>query len=442
MILPKKVFIKTYGCQMNVRDSEQIVAELSNAGYSIVDSEKEADIFILNTCSVREQAEIKAIGKSGFLARQKKQRQGRLLGVVGCMAENLREQLFILNPEIDFIIGPRRLHELKNILEKQQIKQLTLLGSSNENRDFQSLHDFKRKSANAYVSIMQGCNMCCSYCIVPKTRGSEVYRPIGDIVNECMNLANHGVKEVMLLGQIVNDYGQGDMKIINGVSPFVQLLEKINDISGIYRIRYMSPHPKGFREDLINAHAKLEKLCPSVHLPVQSGSNKILRLMKRPYSRERIIDIVNSLRQKVHNIALTTDIIVGYPGETEQDFEETVSLLEEIKFNMAFIFKYSPRIGTESSKLQDNVSADEKGRRNKILLNIVQEHSLEYNRSMVGSNVEVLVVNHAKRGEQKLYGYTSNGYKVIFDGSDENIGNLVSVAIDNCGTTSLYGRLI
>lgn len=442
MILPKKVFIKTYGCQMNVRDSEQIVAELSNAGYSIVDSEKEADIFILNTCSVREQAEIKAIGKSGFLARRKKQRQGRLLGVVGCMAENLREQLFVLNPEIDFIIGPRRLHELKNILEQQQIKQLTLLGSSNENRDFQSLHDFKKKSANAYVSIMQGCNMCCSYCIVPKTRGSEVYRPIDDIVNECMNLANHGVKEVMLLGQIVNNYGQGDMKIINGVSPFVQLLERINGISGIYRIRYMSPHPKGFREDLINAHAKLEKLCPSVHLPVQSGSNKILRLMKRPYSRERIIDIVSSLRQKVHNITLTTDIIVGYPGETEQDFEETVSLLEEIKFNMAFIFKYSPRIGTESSKLQDSVSADEKDRRNKILLNIVQEHSLEYNRSMIGSNVEVLVVNHAKRGEQKLYGYTSNGYKVIFDGSDENIGNLVPVAIDNCGTTSLYGRLI
>lgn len=439
MMVPRKIFIKTYGCQMNVRDSEQIISELQLAGHKIVESENEADVFILNTCSVREQAEIKAIGKSGFLARKKRKNQNCLLGIVGCMAENLGEELFKLNPMIDFIVGPRRISKIKEILSEKKIKHIVLLGNETEGTFFTSKHDFNKKSAIASVSIMQGCNMHCSYCIVPKTRGAEIYRPMSDIIEECKMLADNGVKEIMLLGQIVNNYGQGKMSIISNKSPFVQLLEKVNNIPGIKRIRYMSPHPKGFRDDLIDAHANLDKLCPSVHLPVQSGSNRILRMMKRPYSAERVCAIVDSLRKKVPNIAITTDVIVGFPGETEQEFGETITLFEIIKFNMAFIFKYSPRSGTVSATLQDDVSASEKDRRNKILLDIVQKHSIEYNYSMLGKEVEILVDGHAKRGDQKLCGRTANGYKVIFEGTDDKIGCFVNIKVTDCGITALYG---
>ncbi len=427
---------------MNVRESEQMMVDLRSAGHVITDIEKDADVFILNTCSVREQSEIKAIGKSVFFARRKKNNRNCLLGIVGCMAENLGRELFKLNPEINFIIGPRRLNELKKVIEQQNVDHLLLLGNGDSDLSFLSSHDYNRRAASANVAIMQGCNMGCSYCIVPKTRGSETYRPMNDIVNECEELANQGIKEVMLLGQIVNNYGVGQFKIIDKKSPFVQLLEKINNISGIERIRYMSPHPKGFREDLITAHSQLKKLCPSVHLPVQSGSDKILRLMKRPYNRERICSIIDSLRTMVPGIAITTDIIVGFPGETEEEFEETVALFEKVRFNMAFIFKYSPRMGTISAKMLDDVSLDEKDRRNKILLEIVQRDSLKYNRLMLGSVVDVLVDGPAKRGERKFCGRAANGSKVIFDGVEGDIGKLVRIHITDCGITALYGDKI
>lgn len=442
MAISRKVFIKTYGCQMNVRESEQLALDLRAAGHEIVNSEKEADVFILNTCSVREQAEIKAIGKSGFLARRKKYRPNILLGIVGCMAENLAQKLLDLNPRIDFIIGPRRLNELKTIISKSIDKPILLVGDGNADDDFLSKHDYSVRSACASVSIMNGCNMRCSYCIVPKTRGQERYRPIEEIVDECRDLADHDIKEVLLLGQIVNNYGISVFEIVDKKSPFVQLLERLNDIPGLARIRYISPHPKGFRADLIDAHARLNKLCPSVHLPVQSGSDRILKLMKRPYSRKQICSIISELRSKVPGISITTDVIVGFPGETEQDFDETVALFEAVKFNMAYIFKYSPRAGTVSATLPDDVLPSEKDRRNKILLDIVQRDSLLYNQSMLGTEVAVLVDGPAKRGEGKLSGRTANGYKVIFDGPGSDIGEFVNVKIEDFGITALYGSKI
>jgi tRNA-2-methylthio-N6-dimethylallyladenosine synthase len=427
---------------MNVRDSERLVATLIDYGHEIVDTEDVADVYILNTCSVREQAEIKAIGKAGHLLRKKLRRSGVLLGIVGCMAENLAENLFKLNSGIDFIVGPRRIGELPAILTSENVNRVVLLGEANSQDITEAMHDFSRGNVCASVSIMQGCNMRCSYCIVPKTRGVETYRPMESIVAECEILAKRGVKEIMLLGQIVNNYGQNAVEFVNNRSPFVRLLERVDNIPGLERIRYMSPHPKGFRKDLIGAHCRLKKLCPSVHLPVQSGSDRILGAMRRPYTRARVLSIVGALRTSVPDISLTTDVIVGYPGETEEDFQATVDLLNGVKFNMAFIFKYSPRAGTFSATLPDSVSESEKDRRNKVLLDIVQRHSIEHNKMMVGRVVEVLVEGHAKRGENKFCGCTKHGDKVIFDGQVTLIGKFANIKITDFAISVLYGELL
>jgi tRNA-2-methylthio-N6-dimethylallyladenosine synthase len=284
--------------------------------------------------------------------------------------------------------------------------------------------------------------MRCSYCIVPKTRGVETYGPAESIVAECEILAKRGIKEIMLLGQIVNNYGHNTMKFVGNKSPFVRLLEHIEGIPGLERIRYILPHPKGFCEDLIGAHSRLGKLCPSVHLPVQSGSDRILGAMRRPYTRARVLFIVEALRASVPDISLTTDVIVGYPGEMEEDFQATVDLLNGVKFNMAFIFKYSPRAGTFSATLPDSISENEKDRRNKVLLDIVQKHSIEHNKTMLGRVVEVLVEGHAKRGENKFCGRTKHGDKVIFDGQVTLIGKFVNIKITDFAITVLYGELI
>ncbi|MDR1891364.1 MAG: tRNA (N6-isopentenyl adenosine(37)-C2)-methylthiotransferase MiaB [Puniceicoccales bacterium] len=436
-----KVFVKTYGCQMNERDSEMILSQLQCTGYELTDNEKIADVVILNTCSVREQAEIKALGKSGYLARKKRTNPNFKIGIVGCMAENLGEKLFKLNGAIDFVVGPKRLHELANVIEGNGPN---LCIGDPEVRC--PTHGFGRKlgknQCSAFLSIMQGCNMRCSYCIVPKTRGIEQYRPMQDIVEEAKFLAENGIREITLLGQIVNNYGGRLMPMVDGKTPFVQLLEHLNALPWIERIRYMSPHPKNFSDDLILAHKNLPKLCPSVHLPIQSGSDRILAAMKRPYTREKILEIVEKLRSAVPDVGISTDIIVGYPGETEEDFEETVSLFDAVKFNMAFIFKYSPRAGTKSADLIDNVGDGEKERRNQILLQRVQETSSYYHRKFLGKTVEVLIEGHAKRGEDTMFGWTSNHCKVLVKASENNIGRIVPIRIDGFATTILSGTLV
>ncbi|MDR2776820.1 MAG: tRNA (N6-isopentenyl adenosine(37)-C2)-methylthiotransferase MiaB [Puniceicoccales bacterium] len=435
-----KVFVKTYGCQMNERDSEMISSQLQRAGHELIDNEKVADVVILNTCSVREQAEIKALGKAGYLVRRKRTNPNFKIGIVGCMAENLGEKLFKLNGVIDFVIGPKRLHELANILEGNR-KNLSI---GNPKRQPLS-HDFDRKletnKCTAFLSIMHGCNMRCSYCVVPRTRGNEQYRPMEDIVEEAKFLAENGIKEITLLGQIVNNYGGRLMPVINGKTPFVQLLERLDILPGIKRIRYMSPHPKNFSDDLILAHKTLSKLCPSVHLPIQSGSNRILVAMRRPYTAERILTIVKKLRRVVPNVGISTDIIVGYPGETEEDFAETVSLFDTAKFNMAFIFKYSPREGTRSAELVDDVEESEKERRNQILLQRVQEASLYYHQRFLGKTEEVLVEGHARRGTDTMFGWTPNHCKVLFKASENDIGKILSIQIDGSTTTILSGTI-
>ncbi|MDQ8205273.1 tRNA (N6-isopentenyl adenosine(37)-C2)-methylthiotransferase MiaB [Pelagicoccus sp. SDUM812003] len=444
-----RVYIKTYGCQMNERDSEQVASSLRDRGYSIVDNEHDADVVLLNTCSVRDQAEQKAIGKAGYLKKRKVENPNFLLGVMGCMAQNRGSELIDRLPDLDLVVGTQKFHRvpdhLDNLIQSMNgqgprpssiVDLAEEAGSQNTIRD----HIGKQGQVSAYVSIMQGCNMNCAFCIVPKTRGRERARPIEEIVDEVTGLAESGVKEVTLLGQIVTSYGRRDFPVVGGKSPFVQLLEKINDIRGIERIRFTSPHPRGFKQDLVEAYRDLPKLCEYVHLPLQAGCNKTLRAMNRPYTKERYLEIVESLRKVVPHMYFSTDIIVGFPGETEEDFDESAKFFEEIGYDMAYVFKYSIRTGTPAEVMPDQIPTEEKERRNQVLLDILHKSSLKRNESLLGTTQQVLVEGPAKKGD-KFTGKTRGFRTAIFDADERLIGQLVDLKVDRATVSSLYGDI-
>jgi tRNA-2-methylthio-N6-dimethylallyladenosine synthase len=445
-----RVYIKTYGCQMNERDSEAVGAMLRNRGYSLVDNEFDADVVLLNTCSVREQAEQKAIGKTGYLAKRKRTEPNFVLGILGCMAQNRGTELVDKLPDLDLLVGTQKFHavpdHLDNIIATQKglgPQPTTIVdleeeaGSQNTIR--QHLNDDRQVSA--YVSIMQGCNMNCAFCIVPKTRGRERARPIEEIVDEVEELAARGTREVTLLGQIVNSYGRREIPIRNKKSPFVQLLEKVQEVKGIERIRFTSPHPVGFKQDLVEAYRDLSKLCESVHLPAQSGSNRMLNLMNRPYTRERYLEIVENLRTAVPGMYFSTDIIVGFPGEEDEDFEMTCDLFKEVSFDMAYIFKYSIRSGTPAASMGDQIPQEIKEARNHRLLALLRESSLARNESLMGTTQEVLVEGKSKRGE--LYQGKTRGYRnCLFPANERLVGELVQVKVNRTTQSSLYGDLV
>jgi tRNA-2-methylthio-N6-dimethylallyladenosine synthase len=447
-----RVFIKTYGCQMNERDSEAVAAMLRNRGYSIVDAEADADIILINTCSVRDQAEQKAIGKAGQIGKLKRKGANVILGLMGCMAQNRGEELLDRLPDLDLIVGTQKFHQvpdhLDNIIQALQAqgpRPSTIVDLDEEEGSQETIraHVDGKTQISAFVSIMQGCNMNCTYCIVPKTRGKERARSIESIVEEIRELVANGTKEITLLGQIVTSYGRREIPFKEGKSPFVQLLEAVNDVDGLDRIRFTSPHPRGFKADLIEAYGSLPKLCEAVHLPVQSGSNRILQLMKRPYTAERYLQIIEDLRKVIPDIYLSTDVIVGFPGETDEDFEATRKLLEAVRFDMAYIFKYSERPGTEAAeRFPDTISREVKEERNQALLRIVEEHSLARNESLVGTVQEVLVESAAKRGEDVYVGRTRGHRRVIFPGKERLVGQLVSILIERVSVSTLYGSLV
>lgn len=444
-----RVYIKTYGCQMNERDSEQVASSLRDRGYSIVGSEHEADVVLLNTCSVRDQAEQKAIGKAGYLKKRKVENPNFLLGIMGCMAQNRGSELVDRLPDLDLVVGTQKFHRVPDHLDNliQSLKgqgplPTTIVdleeetGSQNAIRD----HLGKAGQVSAFVSIMQGCNMNCAFCIVPKTRGRERGRPIEEILDEVTELAERGVKEVTFLGQIVTSYGRREFPVVDGKSPFVQLLERTNDIKGIERIRFTSPHPRGFKQDLVEAYRDLPKLCEYVHLPLQAGCDKTLKAMNRPYTKERYREIVDSLRAVVPDMYFSTDVIVGFPGETEADFEESAAFFEEIGFDMAYIFKYSVRTGTPAEIMPDQIPQEEKERRNQVLLDILHESSRRRNEALVGTTQQVLVEGPARKGD-KFTGKTRGFRTAIFDADERLIGQLVDLKVDRASTSSLYGDI-
>ncbi|HLP78745.1 MAG TPA: tRNA (N6-isopentenyl adenosine(37)-C2)-methylthiotransferase MiaB, partial [Candidatus Paceibacterota bacterium] len=350
------VYIKTYGCQMNERDSEAVAAQLVAKGYTLAKSEATADVVLLNTCSVRDNAEQKAINKmQNVAAGIRRSRPDVVLGFLGCMAQSRGKSLVDKLPDVDLVLGTQKFHraaeyvdDLLNGRREKIVDTEAEQGSEATIREH-LLNGSARTSVSAFVSIMQGCNQYCTFCIVPYTRGEERSRSIPDVVAECRELVSRGVKEITLLGQIVTSFGKRDLPLANGKSAFVQLLDAVHEIEGLERIRFTSPHPKGYGDDLAEAYGRLPKLCESAHIPVQSGSNRILKLMHRGYTRERFIEIIRKLRAVQPGVGLTSDIIVGFPGETEADFEETLSLCREVKFDNAFLFKYSQRKDTPAA---------------------------------------------------------------------------------------------
>jgi tRNA-2-methylthio-N6-dimethylallyladenosine synthase len=445
---------------MNERDSEAVAAMLRARGYRIVGDENDCDILLLNTCSVRDAAEQKAIGKAGYLQQRKKKQPDFVLGILGCMAQNRGASLLEQLPDVDLIIGTQKFHQVPGYLDNLRAAReagvpvgQTIVdiaeeaGSQNTIKDHLPVEVATDSGAEpdrqvtAFVSIQQGCNMDCAFCIVPKTRGDERSRPMDDIVAECRALAERGVREITLLGQIVTSYGRRDYTHTGGVSPFVQLLERVHAIDGIERIRFTSPHPRGFKDDLVAAYGRLSKLCGYVHLPLQSGSNRILRAMNRPYTRERYKEIVDALRAVQPQMYFSTDVIVGFPGETEEDFEQTRELFEACNYDMAYVFKYSIRTGTPAADLPDQVPEEVKEHRNQVLLEILQRNSLRRTAAMVGTVEEVLVDGRDKSGA-RFTGRTRGNRVCVFEADPRLIGQLVPLKIERATVSTLYGQLV
>jgi len=444
-----RVFIKTYGCQMNERDSEAVAAMLRARGYRIVADEADCDVLLLNTCSVRDSAEQKAIGKAAHVAASKRSNPDFVLGILGCMAQNRGADLLDRLPDVDLIIGTQKFHAVPGYLDNLRAARDagtpvgdTIIDIAEETDSQNTIrdHELRERQVTAFVSIQQGCDMHCSFCIVPKTRGDERSRPMDEIVAECRGLAERGVKEVTLLGQIVTSYGRRSAGRQNGLSPFVQLLEKINALDGIERIRFTSPHPRGFKQDLVDAYGRLPKLCEYVHLPMQSGSDRILRAMNRPYTREKYLEIVENLRRVRPDMYFSTDVIVGFPGETDEDFEETRSLFAAVNYDMGYIFKYSIRSGTPAAEAGDQIPDETKEARNRVLLDLLEANSIRRNRLLEGTVQEVLVEGRDKKGI-RFMGRTRGNRIVHFDAEDRLIGELVPVSITRSTPSVLYGAL-
>lgn len=448
-----RVYIKTYGCQMNERDSEAVSAMLRGRGYRIVQNEDECDIMLLNTCSVRDAAEQKALGKAGYVAHRKKRNPDFVLGILGCMAQNRGAEILERLPDVDLVIGTQKFHQVPGYLDNIRAAREAGLpigasivdigeeaGSQNTIREHLEPELGAAPQVSAFVSIQQGCNMDCAFCIVPKTRGDERSRPMDEIVAECEALAARGVREVTLLGQIVTSYGRRDYTHTDGISPFVQLIERVHAIEGIARIRFTSPHPRGFKQDLVDAYARLPKLCPYVHLPLQSGSNRILKAMNRPYSRERYKEIVDALRASRPGMYFSTDVIVGFPGETEEEFLQTKELFEACDYDMAYIFKYSIRTGTPAAELGDQIPDEVKERRNAELLEVLKRNSERRTATLVGTVEQVLVEGPDKTGA-RYTGRTAGNRVCIFDAHPRLIGQIVPLRISRASVSTLYGDL-
>ena len=463
-----KFFIKTYGCQMNERDSEQVAHSLAALGYERVGHESEADVVLLNTCSVRDMADQKAFGKMGMLGRLAKERPHMVFGFLGCMAQARGASLLKDLPHVDLVVGTQKFHRVADYVDELTKKKngrarpmgaphramddlrFSVVDVEEEAGSQSTIRDqqLMPRQATAFVSIMQGCNMHCTFCIVPQTRGAERSRSIGEIVDEVRDLVSRGVKEVTLLGQIVNLYGRHEFPKVDNKSPFVQLLESVHEVEGLERLRFTSPHPIGFRDDLIDAISRLPKLAEHVHLPLQSGSNKILKAMHRTYTAEKYFDLVERIRRARNGVAITTDIIVGFPGETDDDYGQTRDLVEEIQFDNAFVFRYSPRRDTPASEMPDQIDEHVKEQRNQDLLEVVNKSNYRILERLVGSQVEVLCEGPSKTNRARLMGRTRTNKIVVFPPSpkrrptgesEELVGELVNVRIERANGFSLYG---
>lgn len=431
--------IISYGCQANVSDSERYAGQLEALGYHMTEDMDMADVILLNTCCVRETAEGKTLGKIGELKHLKEHNKDLIIAVAGCMAQEWQDRLFERAPHIDLVIGTHNIHKLTELIKERQGKAKHYMAADMSTPAFHDLPTKRFQKFFAWVPIMNGCNKFCTYCIVPYVRGREVSRPIADIVKEIEGLAQEGYKEITLLGQNVNSYG---MDLKDGTD-FSALLQAVDQIDGIERVRYMTSHPKDMTVAMIDAIAESKKVVNQMHLPIQSGSDRLLKKMNRGYTVEHYLELVDYARKRIPDLVLTTDLIVGFPGETEEMFQETLDVLRRVQYDMAYTFIYSPRTGTPAAAMEDQIPQDEKSRRLQRLMDVQNVYSLQRNQAMEHHTYEVIVEGPTKNDENHWFGRTRGNKMIIWenDGSVA-IGDTISVAVDKGQTWVLKGHVV
>jgi tRNA-2-methylthio-N6-dimethylallyladenosine synthase len=434
----KKIFLQTYGCQMNVYDSEKLKGILLPLGYSITDDEKKADVIVLNTCSVREKAERRAWGRLWDLSRYKSANSNLTLVVTGCMAQRMSEELIQRIPHLDLVLGPDQIFQLPQYLQNHAAKPVVAVSKSRE--DFscevftqEELPQRKHKYTS-FVAISRGCDNFCSYCVVPYVRGPERHRPITQIIREIQLLAESGCREITLIGQNVNSY-----KYDGG--DFSDLLQMASDETEVEWIRFVTSHPKDLSEKLIDKIASLPKVCEHLHLPLQSGSDRILQKMNRCYTSKDYLKLVELAKEKIENLSLTTDLIVGFPSETEEDFQQTLNMVEKVEFDSAFMFRYSIREGTKAASFPDDVPEEVKLKRLHSLIELQKQVSKRKNQRMVGKTFGVLVDEKSRRDKGRWKGKTRTNKTVVIDAGKDILGTIPSVKIHDADSFTLFGRL-
>jgi tRNA-2-methylthio-N6-dimethylallyladenosine synthase len=432
----KKFALETYGCQMNVADSELVEGILTNLGLEKTADYDEADAIFLNTCAIRENAETKVHSKLGNLHKIKLNKPHLIIGVLGCMAQNLKDDLLKNKPYVDIILGPDSYRKIPDLINRHVKDNKSIVDTKLSRYEvYENLFPSRGDTFNAWVSIMRGCDKFCSFCIVPFTRGRERSRSVESVVEEVKKAVDQGFVEITLLGQNVNSYN------FEGKS-FSDLLLAVSDINGVKRIRYTSPHPQDINVELLEVMASRKNICNYVHFPMQSGSNEVLKRMNRTYTREHFYDMAMKIREIMPNCGLSTDIIVGFPGETDEQFRETLDLMEAIKFNSAFTFKYSPRPYTKAEQFSDHISEDIKKSRLDEMLILQRKHTLELNQNMVGTFQQVLIEKESKKSNLHWAGRTDSNEWVIIEKNNSNIKDIVPVEISDATGVILHGKEI
>jgi len=432
----KTYFLETYGCQMNVADSELVESILKKEGYAQSSSIDQADAIFVNTCAIREHAEEKVHSQLGRYDLIKQKNPNTIIGVLGCMAQSLKHDLLENRPYVDIILGPDSYRKLPELLNRKEEDNDSLVDTTLSRFEvYDDLFPSRKEGINAWISIMRGCDKFCTFCIVPFTRGRERSRSIEGIVAEATQAVQDGFPEITLLGQNVNSYRHEEQE-------FHHLLESVAQIPGLKRIRYTSPHPQDMTDELLDTMARFPNICNYVHLPLQAGNDRILKRMNRTYTKDHFVNLAKKIRQRMPGVGISTDIIVGFPGETEDDFQETLDVMNEVKFDSAFNFKYSPRRGTKAAEYDDQINEDVKQTRLAEVIELQKQHTLDRNKELVGTVQSVLVEKESKRSDQKWAGRTDSNKWVIFDKGDTQIKDIVNIHVTEATGVTLRGQLV
>ncbi|MBI1924088.1 tRNA (N6-isopentenyl adenosine(37)-C2)-methylthiotransferase MiaB [Candidatus Poribacteria bacterium] len=444
----RRVYIETYGCQMNVSDSELMAGILTRSGYEMVDQLESADVVLVNTCAIRENAEEKVLNRLKHLNHRKRRQPNLVLGVCGCMAQHIKTKILDAAPYVDLVMGPDSYRGLPRAIQSVTTGDPFLGLKLDKSEDYADIAPIRKEGVRAWLTIQRGCDKMCTFCIVPFVRGRERSIPMHLLIDDMKRLVDEGFKEVVLLGQTVNSYHDGEKSPLyppfakGGRGDFGDLLVAMNEVEGLERIRFTSPHPSDATKPLIEAMASCDKVCKQIHLPLQSGSTKVLQAMRRTYTAEAYRELVARMRERIPNLAISTDVIVGFCGETEEDFMETYHLMAEIRYDSAFMFKYSAREGTLAYKtLNDDVSEEEKGRRLRAIIELQEQISHEINQGLIGETVEVLVEGESRRDAEHYHGKTDSFKTTVFPKGDSKIGELVRVKVESATAHTLLGEI-